>query len=82
MVFKLYHGTYKSKSTSFQAKLQLYYAVVGLACLYAVDELAKIEDPSFEKKERKFQRRIVGPRKVIKKIYLSTKGPTRNYMRR
>lgn len=49
MAFKLCHVTYNSESTSLQAKLKHYFAVVGP--VGSIEATAKIEDPSVEKRK-------------------------------
>lgn len=63
----LCHRTYKSKSTSFEAKLKHYWAIVKSVCLYAAETLAKV-DLLVEKKVGKFLRRSHDQRKYQKDL--------------
>lgn len=65
MVFKLFHSTYESKNIPFHAQIKHYCAIIKpvYAYIYAVEALAKTEDPLVVKKERKFLRKILGPKR-------------------
>lgn len=51
-------STSTSKSISYQVKMKDYRAVVRPACLYAVETLAKVEDPLVQKREGKFLQKM------------------------
>lgn len=66
--FRLCQNTYKSKSLSYQAKFKHYSTVVKPECLYAAETIATKGLSDLEKKERRFLRKILGPKKSTDKF--------------
>ena len=63
VAFRLCQNIYKSKVLSYQAKLRHYNTAVKPECLYAAETVARKGLMEVEKKERKFLRKILGPKK-------------------